>query len=88
MAGPVPNPNDLLVFSGDSLSYTLHKLQSSIIFKAAILGCAHGEPFVIPTPSNRHILVSSEKDVKELSEAPVDQLSLHAVAKEVRPGQL
>lgn len=48
---------------------------------------AHGEPFVVPTPTNRHILVSSEQDVKELSEAPVDQLSLHAVAKEVDPCQ-
>ncbi|KAL8851304.1 MAG: hypothetical protein Q9221_003749 [Calogaya cf. arnoldii] len=43
---------------------------------------AHGEPFVILTPSNRHVLVSSAKDIKELSEAPVDVLSLHAVAKE------
>lgn len=45
---------------------------------------AHGHPFVVPTPGNRHVLVSSEKDIKELSEAPVDELSLHAVAKEVR----
>lgn len=49
------------------------------------LGQAGGNAFVIPTPTNRHILVSSEEDIKELSQAPVDQLSLHAVAKEVRP---
>ena len=40
-------------------------------------------PFTLPTPENYYVHVSSEKHIKELSEAPEDRLSLHALAKDV-----
>ncbi|KAF2864676.1 cytochrome P450 [Massariosphaeria phaeospora] len=45
---------------------------------------ARGEAFHIQTPSNNHLMVTSELHTRELARAPPDQLSLHAVAKEVR----
>lgn len=45
-------------------------------------------PFVLPTPENHYIHVSSERHIKELSEAPEDRLSLHALAKDVSLGSL
>lgn len=41
-----------------------------------------GGPFIVMTPTNLHVLVSSEKHIKELVDAPAVHLSLHAVAKE------
>ncbi|KAI9879024.1 MAG: hypothetical protein M1830_009823 [Pleopsidium flavum] len=40
-------------------------------------------PFAVPTLENYHVLVSSETQIKELSEAPETQLSLHAIAKDL-----
>ena len=42
-----------------------------------------GSSFAVSTLENYHVLVSSEELVKELSEAPEDHLSLHAIAKDV-----
>lgn len=41
-------------------------------------------PFVVETPTNSHVLVSSKGHIEELINAPASLLSLHAVAKEVR----
>ena len=44
---------------------------------------AQGEWFRLPTPSNSHLMVTSERHIREIADAPLQQLSLHAVAKEV-----
>lgn len=44
---------------------------------------AAGAPFVITTPRNLHVLISSAGLIQEFIESPPSQLSLHAVAKEV-----
>jgi len=44
---------------------------------------AQGMPFKISTPSNDHLLVTSNELIRELIDAPLSQLSLHAVAKEI-----
>ncbi|KAH8589196.1 cytochrome P450, partial [Bisporella sp. PMI_857] len=49
---------------------------------------ANGKPFKVVTPSNEYLLIISEKLIKEVMDAPLDKLSLHAVAKEVGPIQL
>jgi hypothetical protein len=54
-----------------------------IIDKAYI--AAEGKPFKISTPSNDHLLVTSNEHIAELVNAPLQNLSLHAVAKEVCP---
>ncbi|GAT30866.1 quinate pathway repressor protein QutR [Aspergillus luchuensis] len=45
---------------------------------------AGGMPFKVPTPNNNHLMVTSSYHIKELINAPLQSLSLHAVAKEVR----
>ena len=45
---------------------------------------AQGHCFRLATPSNNHLMVTSEKHIQELANAPFQQLSLHAVAKEVQ----
>lgn len=42
-----------------------------------------GKPFVIQTPGKQHGMVTSQSHIKELNGAPLDALSLHAVAKDV-----
>lgn len=44
---------------------------------------AAGAPFVITTPRNLHVLISSAGLIQEFIESPPSQLSLHAVAKEM-----
>ncbi|GIJ98280.1 hypothetical protein Aspvir_000396 [Aspergillus viridinutans] len=44
---------------------------------------AEGKPFMISTPSNDHWLVTSNDLITELVNAPLENLSLHAVAKEI-----
>ncbi|KAK4236588.1 cytochrome P450 [Achaetomium macrosporum] len=44
---------------------------------------ARGKAFKVSTPSNDHLLVTSEDLIRELIDAPIQQLSLHAVAKEI-----
>ncbi|KAL7938508.1 cytochrome P450 [Trichoderma chlorosporum] len=44
---------------------------------------AQGKTFKISTPSNDHLLITSADLMRELINAPVQQLSLHAVAKEI-----
>lgn len=44
---------------------------------------SNGRPFVVETPTNNHVLVSSKLHVEELINAPASFLSLHAVAKEM-----
>lgn len=44
---------------------------------------AKGKPFEILTPGRRHQMVSSPLHLKEINRAPLDVLSLHAVAKDV-----
>ncbi|GFF33517.1 ent-kaurene oxidase [Aspergillus udagawae] len=44
---------------------------------------AEGMPFKISTPSNDHWLVTSNDLITELANAPLQNLSLHAVAKEI-----
>ncbi|KAI1087868.1 cytochrome P450 [Rostrohypoxylon terebratum] len=44
---------------------------------------AGGRPFRVPTPSNDHILVTSSELIKEIMEAPLHSLSLHAIATEM-----
>ena len=46
---------------------------------------ARGGWFKIATPLNNHLLVTSEEHIREVANAPLQQLSLHAVAKEVPP---
>ena len=55
---------------------------SSIVDHADI-GKSSGDPFIVHTPDNIHVMVSSSTHVSELSGAPLHQLSLHAVAKDV-----
>ncbi|ERF69700.1 hypothetical protein EPUS_03692 [Endocarpon pusillum Z07020] len=43
---------------------------------------AEGKPFEILTPGRRHQMVSSPMHLEEINRAPVDVLSLHAVAKD------
>lgn len=45
---------------------------------------AHGESFLIQTPGKQHVMITSKTLIRELGQAPPGQLSLHAVAKEVR----
>ena len=42
-----------------------------------------GVPFAVRTLEDFNVHVSSEVHIKELSEAPEDELSLHALAKDV-----
>ncbi|KAE8350518.1 cytochrome P450 [Aspergillus coremiiformis] len=44
---------------------------------------ANGKPFRVPTPSNDHVLITSNDHIRELIDAPHQNLSLHAVAKEI-----
>ncbi|KAK3303783.1 cytochrome P450 [Chaetomium strumarium] len=44
---------------------------------------AEGKAFKVATPSNDHLLVTSDDLIRELIDAPIQQLSLHAVAKEI-----
>ncbi|KAL6820465.1 cytochrome P450 [Trichoderma sp. SZMC 28015] len=44
---------------------------------------ALGKTFVVSTPSNDHLLITSPNLIRELIDAPLQQMSLHAVAKEV-----
>jgi hypothetical protein len=44
---------------------------------------AKGKPFDILTPGRRHRMVSSPLHLEEIDRAPLDVLSLHAVAKDV-----
>ncbi|KAI1330302.1 cytochrome P450 [Xylariaceae sp. FL0255] len=46
-------------------------------------GKANGDTFVVPTPSNDYVMVTSTELIKEVIEAPVQSLSLHAMAKEM-----
>ncbi|MCJ1406600.1 hypothetical protein MMC19_000666, partial [Ptychographa xylographoides] len=43
---------------------------------------AQGKAFVIETPGRENLMVTSLKYIKELNNAPLHQLSLHAVAKD------
>ena len=45
---------------------------------------ASGKPFAVPTLENELVMVTSERHLAELNKAHHSQLSLHAVAKEVR----
>lgn len=40
-------------------------------------------PFILPSRENYFVHVTSEQHIKELTEAPEDRLSLHALAKDV-----
>ncbi|KAF2796015.1 cytochrome P450 [Melanomma pulvis-pyrius CBS 109.77] len=66
------------------IKYTL----TPFVLLAVVLGSwsslASGQPFIIHTPSNDHILVSQPHHISELTSAPLNQLSLHAVAKETQ----
>lgn len=42
-----------------------------------------GVPYAVRTPEDFNVHVSSELHIKELSEAAEDELSLHALAKDV-----
>ncbi|KAL4974754.1 cytochrome P450 [Aspergillus desertorum] len=42
-----------------------------------------GKPFVISTPSNDHLMITSNEHIMETVNAPSQTLSLHAVAKEI-----
>ncbi|KAI1204773.1 cytochrome P450 [Annulohypoxylon truncatum] len=44
---------------------------------------ANGKPFKITTPSNDHLLIASPEMIREMIAAPLESLSLHAVAKEI-----
>lgn len=44
---------------------------------------AQGHPFVIETPDNQCVFVSSEKHVREIDTAAHNALSLHAASKQV-----
>ncbi|KAL6803841.1 cytochrome P450 [Trichoderma sp. SZMC 28012] len=44
---------------------------------------ALGKTFVVSTPSNDHLLITSPNLIRELIDAPLQQMSLHAVAKEM-----
>ncbi|KAK4077104.1 uncharacterized protein Triagg1_4071 [Trichoderma aggressivum f. europaeum] len=44
---------------------------------------ALGKAFVIFTPSNNHLLITSPDLIRELIDAPLQQMSLHAVATEI-----
>ncbi|KAJ8124792.1 hypothetical protein O1611_g8849 [Lasiodiplodia mahajangana] len=44
---------------------------------------AGGKPFKVTTPSNDHLLITSPELIRELIDAPLNRLSLHAVAKEI-----
>ncbi|KAI0965159.1 cytochrome P450 [Xylaria arbuscula] len=44
---------------------------------------ARGAPFRVCTPSNNHVLITNPELVDEVIHAPLDCLSLHAVAKEM-----
>jgi hypothetical protein len=44
---------------------------------------AKGKPFEVLTPGRRHQMVSSPLHLEEINRAPLDVLSLHAVAKDV-----
>ncbi|KAI2469098.1 cytochrome P450 [Annulohypoxylon bovei var. microspora] len=44
---------------------------------------ANGKPFKITTPSNDHLLITSPEMIREVIDAPLERLSLHAVAKEI-----
>ena len=41
---------------------------------------------MVQAPGRQHVMVTSRVHIKELGQAPPSQLSLHAVAKEVRIG--
>ncbi|KAH6605698.1 cytochrome p450 [Trichoderma cornu-damae] len=43
---------------------------------------ARGKAFKVSTPSNDHLLITSTDLIRELIDAPLQQLSLHAAAKE------
>lgn len=45
---------------------------------------AQGQSFVVHTPSNKHLMITSTALIDEVLKSPSDVLSLHAVAKEVR----
>ena len=45
---------------------------------------SNGKPFVIQTPGKQNFMVTSPAHIAELNAAPLNRLSLHAVAKEVR----
>ncbi|KAI1447079.1 cytochrome P450 [Annulohypoxylon stygium] len=44
---------------------------------------ARGKPFRVSTPSNEHVLVTSCELIKEVIDAPLHSLSLHAIATEM-----
>ncbi|KAI0879528.1 cytochrome P450 [Hypoxylon argillaceum] len=44
---------------------------------------AKGKTFIVPTPSNDYLMVTSSELIREVTEAPPASLSLHAVAKEM-----
>ena len=44
---------------------------------------ADGTPFIVETPKNKHVIVTSLHHVKELAHGSPRQLSLHAIGKEV-----
>lgn len=44
---------------------------------------AGGLPFQVITPERKHHMVTSAQHLEDINRAPVDVLSLHAVAKDV-----
>ncbi|KAL7907120.1 cytochrome P450 [Trichoderma velutinum] len=44
---------------------------------------ALGKTFIVSTPSNNHLLITCPNLIRELIDAPLQQMSLHAVAKEI-----
>ncbi|KAI1841565.1 hypothetical protein JX266_012218 [Neoarthrinium moseri] len=61
------------------LSYLFHGPE--VIEKA--YAQANGRPFLVATPSNNHVLVTTNELMREIADASPASLSLHAVAKEL-----
>ncbi|KKO98194.1 cycloheximide-inducible-1 [Trichoderma harzianum] len=73
----------MLMASKKQLSEVVILVAILIVLQYQWIRNALGKTFVVSTPSNDHLLITSPNLIRELIDAPLQQMSLHAVAKEI-----
>lgn len=88
----------VLIFSSEALRFStevtkrwvinMKKPLTSFLPRVLIIDQMGKSPFVVPTPENYLVLVSSKEHVKEILEAPESDLSLQAVVNDVSGSEI
>ncbi|KAI9707821.1 MAG: hypothetical protein M1820_004426 [Bogoriella megaspora] len=81
LSGVIRFFNQLYGISCYKINAILYLFNGANIIDNAYLQ-ANGKPFEVQTPGRKHHMVTSSKHLNEINYAPLDVLSLHAVAKD------